>query len=121
LKAGDLAACLLEHTDKTCQDLKTTNDDAYTKAKTAATTADTTYTTCTGKTYVAPKTAATECAADKTAKDTADTKEAQLKKWVDDVDTALTNVYDETTQPYFTTWFHDEFTSSKTLAEAKAH
>ena len=91
MKAGDLAACLLEHTDKTCQDLKTTNDDAYTKAKTAATTADTTYTTCTGKTYVAPKTAATECAADKTAKDTADAKEAQVKKWVDDVDAALTN------------------------------
>ena len=59
--------------------------------KTTATTADSTYTTCTGKTYVAPKTAATECAADKTAKDTADAKEAQVKKWVDDVDAALTN------------------------------
>ena len=91
LKAGDLAACLLEHTDKTCQDLKTTNDDAYTKAKTAATTADTTYTTCTAKKYTAPKTAAKECAADKTAKDTADATEAQVKVWVDDVKAALTN------------------------------
>jgi hypothetical protein len=42
--------------------------------KTAATTAATTYTTCTGKTYKAPKTVAKECAADKTAKATADAK-----------------------------------------------
>jgi hypothetical protein len=73
---ASLKDCKATDSKDACDKLQSTITDKYTTAKKAATTADTTYTTCTGKTYKAPKTVATECAADKTAKTTADAKEA---------------------------------------------